>query len=365
MVLLKSLAAPLYPTSLMFVSLSALLLAFLDRFGLWGAIPQFLIISWLFKYAYVLLEHVANGRFDAPVVSADMLGPFEARPWVQTALVVCVAGAIRWVGGAVGSALAIIALLLLPASVAVLGVSGQAIMAFNPLALWRMLRGLGWYYLWVLAAITGLGGAVLLAWRAPLWMAVRYGLSELAILATFSFIGGAVHARRGPVGFDPRASPERGHDLAMAQRKRQRQLMLDGVYQLVNARKSPQTAEPLRAWFSALDSAHVREDAQVIAGTAAQWHNARGATLVLRFLIAQLLATGHPAVALEILRGALTRDPEFTADSEPDTHALARYLLTTGQPRFALQILDRYHWHFPDSPLSEAAQQLRQNLTQR
>ena len=363
--LLRSLAAPFYPTSLIFVGLSGLLLGFLERFGLWAVIPMFFLISWLFKYGYVLLEHVANGRFDAPVASAEMLGPFEARPWVQTALVYCVVAAIRWIGGPVAMALGVTSLLVLPASVAVLGVSGQAIAAFNPLALWRMLRGLGWYYLWVLTAIAALCTAALLFWRTPLWSPVRYGLIELCVLSIFSLIGGAVYARRGRLQFEPRSSPERIDGITTANRHRQRQLMLDRVYQLVNARKSQHAAEPLKSWLSSLDSAQVHEDAQVIATTAAHWHNARGATLVLRCLIDQLLAAGRAAVAFHILRDALALDPEFTLDSEPHTLTLVHYVLTTGQPRLALQILDRYQRHFPDPPLSAAAQQLRQELTHR
>lgn len=363
--LLRSLAAPFYPTSLIFVSFSALLLAFLDRFGLWAAIPAFFLISWLFKYGYVLLEHVANGRFDAPVVSAEMLGPFEARPWVQTALVYCVVAAIRWIGGPLGAALGVAALLLLPASVAVLGVSGQAIAAFNPLALWRMLRGLGWYYLCVLAAIAALCSAALLLWSAPLWSSVRYGLLELAVLSTFSLIGGAVYARRGPLQFEPRSSPERVQDTAAADRHRQRQLMLDRVYQLVNARQSQRAAEPLKSWLSSLDIAYLHEDALIIATTASQWHNARGVTLVLRCLIGELLADGHSAEALHAMRAALAQDPGFTLDCEPHTLLLARYVLTLGQPRLALQILDQYQRHFPDPPLSALAQQLRNELIDR
>jgi hypothetical protein len=360
--LLRSLAAPLNSAGLIFIGLSALLLAVVVRVGVWGVIPAFFLVSWLFKYGYALLEQVANGRFEAPTASVEMLGPFEARPWVQTALVVCVYAAIRAVGGPAAKGMTLAALLLLPASVAVLGTSGQAIDAFNPLALWRMLRGLGLYYLWIVAAIAVLAAVAVLAWRTPLWSAIRYALVELAVLEAFSLIGGAVYARRLPLGFEPRRSPERIQARVAAELRRQLQQLLDELFQFVNARQSERAVQHLAHWLAQCDPGHLAEDARAISATVLQWHSELGTTILLRGLIGQLADAGKLSLALEMLHAVLAQRAGFCVGSEPVAIELARHARASGQPRFALQILDRYAQQFPDSPWSEAGQQLRREL---
>jgi len=363
--LLRSLLAPLNPTGLIFIGLSALLLAVVAQFGIWGVIPAFFLVSWLFKYGYTLLEQVANGRFEAPVASTDTLGPFEARPWVQTALAVCVYALIRAIGGFGAEVVALAAVLLLPASVAVLGTSGQAIDAFNPLALWRMLRGLGRYYLWIIAMIAALSALAVLAWRAPLWPALRFAFAELAVLEAFSLIGGAVYARRLPLGFEPRRSPERIQARVAAEIQRQLQQLLDELFQFVNARQSERAVQHLGHWLAQCDPGHLGEDARTITGTVLQWQSERGTTILLRGLIGHLAGAGKLPLALETLHAVLAQRAGFSVGSESTAVALARHARANGQPHFALQILDRYAQQFPDSPWSETGQQLRRELALR
>src|SRR5690348_12846946 len=82
---LRSLLVPWSLGCILFVAASALLLALLFGRGVAGIVGSVLLLSWLFKYAYVLLEHVANGSLEAPAVSVDMIGPFEQRPLMQLA----------------------------------------------------------------------------------------------------------------------------------------------------------------------------------------------------------------------------------------------------------------------------------------
>jgi hypothetical protein len=352
--LFRSLSVPLYPASLIFVGLSALLLAFLEHFGFWGVIPAFFLVSWLFKYGYAMLEHVANGRFDAPVVSVDTLGPFEARPWVQTALAVCVYAAIRAIGGPGASVMVLASVLLLPASVAVLGTSSQLIDGFNPLALWRMLRGLGPYYLCVIAVIAALTMGAILAWRSPMWSMIRLALMELSVLAAFSFIGGAVYARRVSLGFEPRSSPERTQAKAETERRRRLQHFLDELFQFVNARQSQRAVQLLGTWLAQTAPGDLADDSRTIVGTVLQWHAERGASVVLRSLIGNLATAGKLALAMETLHTVLAQQADFTLDSEASALELARHARAIGQPRFALQILNRYEQRYPDPPMSEA-----------
>ena len=256
-------------------------------------------------------------------------------------------------------------LLMLPASIAVLGTSGRAIDAFDPRALWHMLQGLGVCYFLVLAVITALSTIAVLLWHAPMWSPLRYAFLELSVLAAFSAIGGAVYLRRGALEFEPRTSPERVQELAESSRHRERQRMLDELFQLVNSRQSRRAAKLLQAWFAPSDPTAFAEDAHTVVQAALTWHNEWGTTLVLRGLFELLIAAVKPGVAMDSLRSVLANYPDFTLDSEPGTLALARWANASGQPRLALQILHRFEQHFPDRPLSEAARQLRLSLAHR
>src|SRR3569832_315413 len=86
--LLKFLRIPFQATSLVLVAIFAVLLALFDSRGLYGIIVQLFLQIWVLKYCYVVLEHIADGAPEPPVMDTDMLSPLEMRPWVQLGLVV-------------------------------------------------------------------------------------------------------------------------------------------------------------------------------------------------------------------------------------------------------------------------------------
>src|SRR5208283_6123741 len=278
----KALLVPLHPASLIFVGISSLILAFVAPVGLLGLVPGFFLVSWLFNYGYVLLEHVANGDTEAPAISAEMLSPFKARPCISAFLVVCAYSVMPALGRNASIALGVSALVLLPAFIGVMGVSGSLIEAVNPKALWRTIWNMQMYYLWVLAVIAAFALATLGILRLQVWSVLQFAWGEIAILSIFSAIGGAIHARRLALGFEPRVSPERVNAKAESERERQRQRLLDEIFQLVNARQSQRADGPLTAWLAHADPSHLADDVRVITHAALNWHNPRSVTTVLR-----------------------------------------------------------------------------------
>jgi hypothetical protein len=47
--------------------------------GLAGIVLAPLLLMWLFNYSYVLLEHIANGAREPPVLAIEMLNPSSGR----------------------------------------------------------------------------------------------------------------------------------------------------------------------------------------------------------------------------------------------------------------------------------------------
>lgn len=76
--MLRTLAMPFQPASLLFVALTSLVLGIvLPRAGLLLAIPAlfalWITLVWLVRYAFRLFDDAANGLTEAPVADADML----------------------------------------------------------------------------------------------------------------------------------------------------------------------------------------------------------------------------------------------------------------------------------------------------
>ncbi|MGA2365786.1 MAG: hypothetical protein ABSG12_09865, partial [Steroidobacteraceae bacterium] len=88
---LRYLALPARPVGLILIGVLSIGFALCMRAGLLGLPLQLILLSWLFKYGYVLLEQVAHGAREPPVLAIEMLNPAsEQRPLVQLALVLIV-----------------------------------------------------------------------------------------------------------------------------------------------------------------------------------------------------------------------------------------------------------------------------------
>src|SRR5271155_5085188 len=82
-------AMPWNGTSIIFVTLSSLLLTVIESHGALmpiSLIGTFFLAAWLFNYAFEMLEHAANGGTAAPIASVETLSPFQWRPLVTAAI---------------------------------------------------------------------------------------------------------------------------------------------------------------------------------------------------------------------------------------------------------------------------------------
>jgi pentatricopeptide repeat protein len=332
---LRVLQVPFNPTCLLLVGIVAVLLAFFGSVGLYGALGILILQVWIFKYCYVLIEHLANGRPEVPVLSAEMLSPFEIRPWVQ-AFIIIVAGALCWsIGGRAGVALGVVFVALLPASIATLGVGEQPWQAVNPLTLFRVIRGLGPYYAGLLVAMVAyMLLASLVASLSPLTALAR--AAELLLeISYFSLIGGAIWFRRRQLGFEPERSPERSAARAEAERAKLRAKMLDDVFQQVRHGKHVEATRPLADWLRDLDGDVATRDALHVAEQAVRWDSVAALNPIGSTLIRHLLRAGRPDTALAVFRLLRERSRTFTMDSADDLRNLADYAESSGLAELA------------------------------
>jgi pentatricopeptide repeat protein len=319
----------------MTIGIVSVLITFFASAGLYGLIGILFLQVWIFKYCYVLIEDFANGMTEPPVMSTDMLSPFEIRPWVQ-AFIILAAGSACWaIGGRAGIALGIVCILLLPASIATLGVGERPWEAINPLTLFRVIRGLGPYYLVLLAAMFLYAGISYLVARVAPFALLSRTTDLILEVSFFGLVGGAIWFRRKALGFEPQRSPERTAAREENERSKVRARMVDDIFQQVRMGKHVEATRPLADWLRDLDGEFATRDSLFVAEQAVRWDSVAALNPIGSTLIRHLLRAGRPDSALAVFRLLRDRSRTFTMDSADDLRTLADYAESQGNEELA------------------------------
>lgn len=344
----------------------SLILSIAMRGGLLGIPAIFILTSWFFKYAYILFDHTVWGYDEPPVLDIQMLNPLdEQRPLAQLVIAGLAFGAVAFTASHFGAApaglLAAASLLVFPASVAVLGLERNILLAVYPLALARMIRGLGPAYVFVLVLIgvyaVGIGSLVKWVPVMPLELA----LTMFGILSLFSILGGALYERRHELGLDTRKSPERTRELALQAELRENHVLVTEAYGQMRA------GEHIKAWAMLQDWLASRgrtiADYHWLCERVSHWHDPRYSNRLTEEYLERLLALKEHGLALDALRQHWARDPSFRPKTAAATLRLAELAAQGGgQPRLARALVGDFDRRFPDDPGVGAARALAEKL---
>lgn len=328
----------------------------------YGVLVILLLTSWFFKYAYVLLDSVANGRKDTPVMSVEMLNPVdEQRPLAQ--LIIC--AAFAWgtykVGGTAGIVLGFVGLLYLPVSVAVLGASSRALDAVNPLALTRTVVGLGPYYFAIMGVVIVYAILLFALARARLPLTVQIAASLFLILSLFSGLGSAIFERRHRLGYDATDAPERLAERDERERSQERARALDLAYGAARSGNIADASSTLLQWLRQHDAGDMERDARFFFEQARQWQDEKAFAFVSRFLVSRLLESGKTGVAVEIADGVLQRSPHLRFGTSGDTLKIAQLARAAGRRALTVRLLADFEKQFPGDVRTAEAVSLRQS----
>lgn len=332
---LRVLLVPFHPTNLLTVGIFSALVTFCLSLGFYGWFPAWFLQVWLFKYCYVLVERVADGATEPPVMETEMLSPLEIRPWVQAILIFGGGWICYRIGGTAGLLLAAAMLALLPATVAILGFGEAPWQSVNPVTWFRVIRGLGPYYALLLGALLACVGVFRMMARLELWLLLENAIQLWFVVAFFSLVGACLFLRRKELGFDPSRSPERTAAREETQRLKLRAKMVDEVFQLVRIGKHVDATAPLAKWLRDLDAEKVSSDAYYVAEQAVRWDSAAALNPIGSTLIRHLMRFGRPDAALSVFEVLRTRHPNFTMDSAADLRALAEFADSSGREGLA------------------------------
>ena len=344
----------------------ALLLSFSAKAGFAGIPLALILMSWFFKYAYVLFDHSVRGFDEPPTLDIDMVNPFnEQRPLAQLLILVLIYFAVTFTADHLGTSLAVIlaaaAVLLLPASVAVLGLEGNLLKAANPVAWVHLVLGLGPMYVLVLAIIGGYALLIAFLARWELWLAVQIAIFMFCVLSVFSALGGALYERRHELGLETWASPERVEERREAVDLRRSEHAVTEAYGQMRAGSHVQAWQTLQLWLAA--RGHAPDDYRWLCERTAAWGDPRYVMRLTQEHVERLLTLQRTGEALDVVARRLALDPSFRLKSAAVTLQVARLAAAGGgTPRVALALLADFPGRFPGDPSVAAAGELARHL---
>lgn len=374
--ILKYLSIPLRGASLTLIAIFTVLLLIAAGGGLIGLPLALLTISWLFKYGFALLDHVADGVREPPVLSYEMLNPVnESRPLglllVVFAYGFCIEGLSYWAGAELATALRMFGLLLLPAVV-----MAQAAVGFwqslNPVLLVRIVVRVPGSYLLIFSVLAAfwLLASALVVWlpaaelpfpvHIPLPESMRIAIVMYACLASFAMIGGVLYERRRELGFEPTHSPERDAEKGERERRRAIDRLIDRIFAEWRGGAYGNAWRTIEAHLQ--NSARPSDDLRELFARAEQWPDGRLAYRLAQEIVPQLLAARRTGDALNIVRSQLRLDARFKPLASADTIKLVELARDAGDRRTARTLLAGFAERYDDEVAQRIATQLAQRL---
>lgn len=285
--------------------------------GILGLPMGLILLSWFFKYCFVLFDSIVAGDETPPVLSIEMMNPIdEQRPIAQAAIIVMGILLVRTIsdhlGHAAGVAAGAVLLFELPASVAALGLTGSPFRAAWPPEIWAITRACGREYLLINVSMFAAGALIygLALLDGPLWLTIA--TAQLWFLFAFSLMGGAIFEHRLELGIESRTRQEREDERREREHIQERNRMCDRAYANFRIGKPLEGWQEIQAWLErhADGGPPLRELAAVLQ-SASSWDDARPADRLTADLIAALLARKENGRALEVLEQRLLSNPTF------------------------------------------------------
>lgn len=357
-------------TTLVFIATLSLAFELALHAGFLGLPIGIMSTAWVFNYGFVLLEAIANGARDAPVLSIEMLNPVnEWRPMVLVSIVFLATlflGLIAVYGDARAAvALAALFFIALPACTAALAVGSRVLQALNPLVLFHIVRSLRFSYLGIVGVVllygfvdwqllkeyieswslVDSGGVSADSWKGVLW-------AIFAWLSVFTLLGGGMYEHRIELGHDALDSPERRDERRQAETDRERAKFLDRVHAQARG------GNLVGGWATIENelTAHKHDFATYdwMLDALSNWEDVRMARRLAQDYVARALGRDN-ARATQIAQIGLKLDPEFRPRSGAQCLRVADLLRLAGDRQGAQSLLRDFAARFPnDAAIADA-----------
>ena len=367
----RYLAMPLQTAPLLLIGTFSILLVVATKAGLIGIPLGLILLSWFSKYSFVLMDRLAEGVVEPPVLSTEMVNPLdEQRPMILLLMAIGLFyasdAASYWIGERGALVLMFAVGALLPAVVAVQGATGMVVQSLNPRRVLGLIARLRGDYLLIL-------GFIALVWVFSRFVVastvgdmlpfvLRIALLMYAWLAMFSLIGGVLFERRFDIGLDdvntPASLDTGDDDDAPDERVRDREM--DRIY------AEWRGGAHANAWKTVLSLVEKSSDQitelRWLYRRAAQWPDGRLADRLARELLPRLLAKRLTGEALDLVRERLKKDPRFRPTGSADLLTVVQLARTAGDRATARLLLQDFSTLYPDDPAQAMVDRLNTQL---
>jgi hypothetical protein len=311
------------------------------RAGWGGILLGLLLISWFFKYCFILLDALIAGAEEPPVLSIEMVNPVdEQRPLAQAILIV--GGALlafelgRLIHAAIGWLTGAVLLFLLPASIAVLAMSGNPLRAAWPPELLSLVRGMGRDYALLIGSMVALCVLVVACVQLGAPVLLLFALVQLSFLLLFALVGGALHEHRLELGIEFKSARERLAERAGREHVIERNRAIERAYGKFRASEPQEGWQEIQSWLKLhsrpedLADKLLLEHRAVLAALA-RWDDARVADRLTDEVIGLYLARKETGRALEVLEERLASNPLYRPKEPRQVVRLAELAAAAGK----------------------------------
>jgi hypothetical protein len=326
----------------------------------WMGLPLALaLLSWFFKYCFILLDAIVIGAAEPPVLSVEMINPInEQRPLGQALLIgggvaLCLA-ATKTLGVVMGWLTGAVLVLLLPASIATLGMTGHLLRAAWPPELWSVIRGVGRHYLLLVTAIPGLVlfFVALGHYDASSWVLIGGG--QLSFLLAFALIGSVLHEHRLELGIEYRTMEEHIAERTEREHASERNRMMDHAYMKFRVGKPLEGWQEIQTWLTskrvpAGDSLAGRSvtdpgdelllEHRAVLAIAARWDDVRPADRLTNDMVELYFARRQTGRALDVVEERLAVNPKFKPSHPAHALRLAELAAAAGKRALRRQLV--------------------------
>jgi len=327
--------------------------------GVWLLLVLTIAIS---GYAFALLDAVAEGRRNAPEMTADMLSPWNERRSLWLVFVMASGIGIfqaltRITPPTFVEPIGFALLAMLPAVIATLGLeSATPARVLNPIAVARAAWGMGGFYVVCLLALVVAGLLFAALGQSALMRPVSLFLQLYAWLMVFTVVGGTLYRRRHRLGTITMDSPEQRTERRLAAQRADLDRVLDEAYRLARTGRLDAAYSEIRSTY-ALDSE--TDKSGRLFDALSQWEDKRLALRIGREWISVLITERRSGAALDVTARCLEWDPTFRPARAAETIRLVNEARDRGQTAIADALLADFEIIYPDDPALSIARNLR------
>ena len=365
---LRYLMLPLRGGCGILIAVFTLLLLMAIQARIMGIPLALILLSWFFKYAFVLLDHTADGAAEPPTLSVEMVNPANEQRPLGLLLLVFIGYSVSssvgvWLGSTAMWTLRVFGLTMLPAVVAVQATTGSVLASLNPLAWLDLVKRLHAHYLWILlciAAFALFAKALLTQWLGVLPLTACIALLLYGWLAVFAMVGGVLFERREELSFEARYAPERVQARHDAERDRERARFMDSVFAEWRGGAVHNAWRTIERHLESSDDVHTELD--WLYEYASSWPDQRLASRLAMEMVPRLIEGRRYGRLLQLIRARVQADVRFRPLNSTQLIKLVELARDAGDRPTARALLADFDEHFPNDAARGSIERLQQQL---